>query len=138
MDFQSKKTTFTSKLLSADKKRRKNLHNNFTDSSTSQLRSLKNLDEMFIDEKLVIFKDYLDDHEVSHLREEILKKIEVVESESYGRYAERIRHYTIFTIILQKIFSLIQENTKNIEIRRRFKRIYKNIKEEMVSIVTNE
>lgn len=75
MDFQSKKTTFTSKLLSADKKKRRNLHNNYTVPSTAQFRSLKNIDEMFIEEKLVIFKDYLEDKDISNLRDEILKKI---------------------------------------------------------------
>lgn len=78
MDYQSKKTTFTSKLLSADKKKRRNIQSNYTVPSTAQMRSFKNIDEMFIDEKLVIFKDYLDDKDISVLRDEILKKIEAV------------------------------------------------------------
>lgn len=33
---------------------------------------------------------------------------------------------------------MIQEDTKNIEIRTKFQNIYKKMKEEMISIVTNE
>ena len=64
--------------------------------------------------------------------------MEAVDHLGYGRYGERIKHYTIFDHILQRVFSLIQENTRNIEIRTKFHNIYKKMKEEMVSIVTNE
>lgn len=39
---------------------------------------------------------------------------------------------------MQKIFSLIQEDTKNINIKQKYRRAYKKMKEEMVGIVTNE
>lgn len=58
--------------------------------------------------------------------------MEAIEQLSYGKYADRIKHYTIFDHILQRIFSLVQEDTKNIEIRNKFRNIYKKMKEEMV------
>jgi len=44
----------------------------------------------------------------------------------------------VYDFILQKIFTLIQEDSGNIIIRQKYHKIYKKMKEEMVSIITNE
>lgn len=67
----------------------------------------------------------------------LTKKIKGIEKQKYGSHAEKIKKYTIYDFILQKIFNLIQEDSKNIVIRQRFEKIYKKMKEEMVSIITN-
>lgn len=66
------------------------------------------------------------------------KKIDVINSTKYGYHTDKIKNYTVYDFILQKIFSLIQEDPKNIIIREKYKQMYKNMKEEMVSIVINE
>ena len=66
------------------------------------------------------------------------KKLQSVDQNKYGGYSIKIKNYTVYDFILQKIFSLIQENPKNIKIRTQYSKMYKRMKEEMVSIVINE
>lgn len=68
----------------------------------------------------------------------MLKKVETIESTKYGNQTQKIRNYTVYDFILQKIFRLIQEDSSNIVIRQRYQKIYKKMKEEMVTIITNE
>lgn len=93
------------------------------------IKTITNLDAMFIKEKLFILKEYINEEEMKKMEEELLKKIEAIRSSKYGCYTEKIKNYTVYDAVLQKIFNLIQEDTKNIDIRKRYQRLYKKMKE---------
>ena len=59
----------------------------------------------------------------------LTKKVEAIDPEKYGSHTERIKNYTVYDFVLQKIFALIQEDSKNIVIRKKYQAIYKKMKE---------
>jgi hypothetical protein len=61
--------------------------NNVTSESMPYIRSIKNLDEIFIKEKLIIFKDYLEEEEINRFEEDLRKKAEAIEHLNYGKYS---------------------------------------------------
>ena len=61
LNSQGKKETFTRKIISAKKRKRRNVNSS---STTPHIRSIRNFDEIFIKEKLAIFRDYLDEGEI--------------------------------------------------------------------------
>lgn len=65
---------------------------------------------------------------MTRLEQDLLRKVEAIDQLNYGKYAERVKHYTIFDLILQRVFSLVQEDTRNIEIRTRFQEAYRRMK----------
>lgn len=72
---QNKKVTITKKILSAEKRKRRNVFNNITSETMPQIRSMKNFDLMFIREKLVIFQDYLEEEELTRFEEDLHRKV---------------------------------------------------------------
>ena len=133
---QDKQVTLTRKILSADRRRRRHLQSH--PHNDAHIRSLKNLDQLFIREKLGIFAECLEEGEVGRFEEELVARVEAIDQMNYGRFAERVKHYTVYDMILQRVFALVQEDARNIAIRDKFQPLYRKMKEEMVAIVTNE
>jgi hypothetical protein len=79
-----------------------------------QIHSMRNFDEIFIKDKLAILQEYLEEGEVTRLQQELLRKVEAIDQLNYGKYADRVKHYTVLDTILQRVFGLIQEDTRNI------------------------
>ena len=65
---------------------------------------------------------------MNRLEQDLLRKVEAIDQLNYGKYTEKVKHYTIFDMILQRVFGLVQEDTKNIKIRTRFQEAYRRMK----------
>ena len=80
----------------------------------------------------------MDEEEPERLGTNLQNKVQGVTGKRFGRWASQIQEYTIHEATLQKALTLIQEDPKNLEIRRKNKDAYQQLKANMVAIVTNE
>ena len=80
----------------------------------------------------------MDEEELERLGTNLQNKVQGVTEKRFGRWASQIQEYTIHEATLQKALTLIQEDPKNLEIRRKNKDAYQQLKANMVAIVTNE
>ena len=109
-----------------DKRKRRNIVNV---SAMPHLKSHKNLEEYYIKEKLFILKEFVSQEEMERIEQFLIKRLEGVDRGQYGKHTDKIKRYTVYDYIIQKIFSLIQDDSKNMIIREKYQKVYKKMKE---------
>lgn len=120
----------------SEKRRRRNHLNSTT--AVIPIKSVNHLEDLFIKEQLGLLRDYLDEQQLQRLETAIVRKVRAVDPLQFGRYADKIKNYTVYDHILQKVLALIQEDPNNLPIRTRYQGLYRKMKQQMVAIITNE